>query len=232
MKLSACYIVKNEAANLRRSVASIAGAYDELVVVDTGSTDDTVAMVRQLGACVLQVPWQDDFAAARNAALDAATGDYILFLDADEYVSADTAPQLRVLLARELAQADALLLHMLHIDGAEANVIGDTYVLRAMRHLPRLRYVGRIHEELRDNGAPLQHLAVVPDAQLHRQSRKGGGAYLTRSGRVKRIDRAEGTLTFLDGARSGQTIPLADIVELSGERFSAEQEEMKKEETV
>ena len=166
MKLSACYIVKNEAANLRRSVASIAGAYDELVVVDTGSTDDTVAMVRQLGACVLQVPWQDDFAAARNAALDAATGDYILFLDADEYVSADTAPQLRVLLARELAQADALLLHMLHIDGAEANVIGDTYVLRAMRHLPRLRYVGRIHEELRDNGAPLQHLAVVPDAQL------------------------------------------------------------------
>jgi hypothetical protein len=72
----------------------------------------------------------------------------------------------------------------------------------------------------------------VPDAQLHRQSRKGGGAYLTRSGRVKRIDRAEGTLTFLDGARSGQTIPLADIVELSGERFSAGQEEMKKEETV
>ena len=166
MKITACYIVKNEAANLRRSVASIAGAWDELVVVDTGSTDDTVAMARQLGACVLQVPWQDDFAAARNAALDAATGDYILFLDADEYVSADTAPQLRVLLARELAQADALLLHMLHIDGAEANVIGDTYVLRAMRHLPRLRYVGRIHEELRDNGAPLQHLAVVPDAQL------------------------------------------------------------------
>ncbi len=61
----------------------------------------------------------------------------------------------------------------------------------------------------------------VPDAQLHRQSQKSGGAYLTRSGRVRRVDRAQGTLSFLDGARSGQTIPLADVVALSGERFSA-----------
>ena len=180
MKITACYIVKNEAANLRRSVASIAGAYDELVVVDTGSTDDTVATARQLGARVLQVPWQDDFAAVRNAALDDATGDIILFLDADEYVSAATAPHLRALLERELAGADALLLHMLHIDGEETNILGDTYVLRAMRHVPRLRYVGRIHEELRDGGQDLQRLAVVPDAQL-RLYHTGYGASVNRS---------------------------------------------------
>ena len=97
MKISACYIVKNEAAVLARSIESLQGNVDELLVVDTGSTDDTVALARRYGARVLQYIWQDDFAEARNFAIDQAEGDWIVFPDADEYF-ADVKP-LRPLLA-------------------------------------------------------------------------------------------------------------------------------------
>ena len=101
MKISACYIVKNEAANLPRSLASLGDAWDELVVVDTGSTDETVAIATRAGARVLHYTWQDDFAAARNFALDHATGDWVIFLDADEYFA---RPLVRAELTAWLAQ--------------------------------------------------------------------------------------------------------------------------------
>ena len=84
MKISVCYIVKNEAANLPRSLATVTGFADELIVADTGSEDVSREIAAQAGAKVLDYVWQDDFAAARNFTLDAATGDWIIFLDADE----------------------------------------------------------------------------------------------------------------------------------------------------
>ena len=78
MRISACYIVKNEAARLSRSLASLSGAVDEIVVVDSGSTDDTVRIAEEFGAQVFQSPWRDDFSAARNVSLSKATGDWIL----------------------------------------------------------------------------------------------------------------------------------------------------------
>lgn len=86
MKISACYIVKNEAENLARSIDSLQGVADEIVVADTGSTDNTMEVARQLGAAVYSFPWQEDFAAARNFALSKATGDWLILLDADEYL--------------------------------------------------------------------------------------------------------------------------------------------------
>ena len=75
LRISACYIVKNEAARLSRSLASLTGAVDEIVVVDSGSTDDTVKIAEEYGALVFQFPWCDDFSAARNFSLSKATGD-------------------------------------------------------------------------------------------------------------------------------------------------------------
>ena len=72
MYLTACYITKNESRNLSTSLATVAPIADRIVVVDTGSTDDTVEIARRCGAEVLSFPWQDDFAAARNFALDHA----------------------------------------------------------------------------------------------------------------------------------------------------------------
>jgi len=164
MHITACYITKNEEKCLARSVASIRGAYDDLLVVDTGSTDGTVALAKRLGARVVSFSWRDDFAAARNAAIEAATGDAILFLDADEYVSAATARHMRCVLEEAFAEGvDALLFHRVDIDGDEAKVLGDVYALRAFRRTARLRFAGRIHEELRDDGQDVANLKLVPD---------------------------------------------------------------------
>lgn len=85
--ISLCMIMKNEEALLPRCLDSVRGLVDEIIIVDTGSTDDSVAIARRSGAHVLSDPWQDDFARPRNIGLRAATKDWILILDPDEVVS-------------------------------------------------------------------------------------------------------------------------------------------------
>jgi tetratricopeptide (TPR) repeat protein len=84
--LSATLIVRNEEAFLAGCLASLQGLADEIVVVDTGSVDATRAIARAYDARLYEFPWRDDFAAARNFALDQASGDWILYIDADERV--------------------------------------------------------------------------------------------------------------------------------------------------
>ncbi|MCH8018826.1 glycosyltransferase family 2 protein, partial [candidate division KSB1 bacterium] len=82
--LSLCMIVKNEEEYLQECLESIEDVVDEIIVVDTGSTDRTVEIARQFDAEVHHIPWNDDFAAARNESIKHASGDWILQLDADE----------------------------------------------------------------------------------------------------------------------------------------------------
>ncbi len=84
--ISLCMIVKDAAEDLERCLASVASAVDEIVVIDTGSQDDTIAIARRHGARVAEVAWDDDFAAARNESLGMATGEWILWMDADDYL--------------------------------------------------------------------------------------------------------------------------------------------------
>ena len=79
-------IVRDEQENLPHCLSSVAGLFDEIVVVDTGSTDRTREIALEFGARVFDFVWVDDFAAARNAALARATGDYAFWLDADDVV--------------------------------------------------------------------------------------------------------------------------------------------------
>ena len=81
--VSACMIVKNEADNLDRCLRSLKGAVDDIIVVDTGSTDETVSIAKRHHAQVLTFTWCDDFAAARNESIRHATSDWVLWLDAD-----------------------------------------------------------------------------------------------------------------------------------------------------
>jgi glycosyltransferase involved in cell wall biosynthesis len=89
VSLSAAIVVKDEADRLDACLTSLRGLVDEIVVVDTGSTDGTVAVAEQHGAVVAHEPWQGDFATPRNRGLDLATGDWILYVDADEQVRGD-----------------------------------------------------------------------------------------------------------------------------------------------
>jgi tetratricopeptide (TPR) repeat protein len=92
-RVSLCMIVKDEQAHLARCLAGVKPVVDEIVVVDTGSSDRTVDLARALGAQVLQTGWQQDFARARNLSIEKATGDWILVMDADETLAEiDHAP--------------------------------------------------------------------------------------------------------------------------------------------
>jgi len=97
VRLSVCVITHNEAANIARTLASVKGIADEMIVVDSGSTDDTVALARSCGARVFIEEWKG-FAPQKNSALAKATGDWTLSLDADEEVSPELAASIQALL--------------------------------------------------------------------------------------------------------------------------------------
>lgn len=95
--ISAAIIAKDEAEQLPECLCGLAGWIDEICLVDTGSGDDTLDIARRFGAKTSLFPWNDDFAAARNASLDACTGDWIFVIDADERVDSDDTQAIRAL---------------------------------------------------------------------------------------------------------------------------------------
>lgn len=107
-ELSVVMIVKDEAACLGRCLASVRDIADEIVAGDTGSTDATPAIAAGFGARVIRVPWRDDFAWARNRVLAAASGDWLLHLDADEELDPDAARRIRAVVDADGAGADAI----------------------------------------------------------------------------------------------------------------------------
>ncbi|MCP1305705.1 tetratricopeptide repeat-containing glycosyltransferase family 2 protein [Paenibacillus tyrfis] len=140
-------IVKDEEELLPRSLTSVAGIASEIVVVDTGSTDRSAAIAREFGASVYAHEWEDDFSKARNQALDVASGDWILVLDADE----ELAPECLPLLSESLCRSDAFAyaLHFVNYYGQFTEYLSFTdSCCRLFRNLPDLRYSGKIHEDI------------------------------------------------------------------------------------
>lgn len=97
MTLSVCIITLNEETNIARTLASVREIAGEIIIVDSGSTDSTVALARAAGAKVFVEPWKG-FAEQKNSALAKATGDWILSLDADEEVSTELAASIQALM--------------------------------------------------------------------------------------------------------------------------------------
>lgn len=144
-RLTVCMIVKNEEANLPRALESVKGLADEIVVVDTGSTDGTRAVAESIGASVFEHEWKDDFAEAKNAALDRASGEWIFFLDADEYVSPESGERI---LSAISGDADA---YFVRIESDVKSGAGRTYVnlhQRLFRNNKGIRYEGAVHEQV------------------------------------------------------------------------------------
>jgi tetratricopeptide (TPR) repeat protein len=139
-------IAKNEAATIAWALESAREHVDTMIVLDTGSTDETRAIAAACGAMVQDFAWCDDFAAARNAALDHSEADWNLILDADEWMEGDLA----ALGPDTLAPLPAAPF-LGQVQVASQIVQGDGQSLsRAWitRILPRgVRYEGRIHEQ-------------------------------------------------------------------------------------
>lgn len=101
--ISLCMIVKNEAKNLDACLYSINTLVDQILITDTGSTDNTMEIAAKYKANVSSIPWENDFSAARNHALKEATCDYILILDADETINAADIDKIKDLIAEKEA---------------------------------------------------------------------------------------------------------------------------------
>ena len=156
LPLSVCMIVKDEAQNLPMALASVKDWVQEMVVVDTGSSDGTQAIASGFGARVLEIAWQQDFAQARNVALDAARSEWILCLDADEFLLSGAREVLAAALRRPgLAQTVSIGLFAGVPEVLEGRVQGQCVSqfasLRLFRRDPRIRYRGRVHEDVSES---------------------------------------------------------------------------------
>ena len=155
VKLSQCMIVKNEEHNIRRALSWGKSLMYEQIVVDTGSTDNTVAIAKEMGAKVYEIKWEDDFSKAKNYALDKANGDWIAFLDADEYVPEKELDALKegVLKYEQFNRInpenviDAIRTQIYNLD-ENNQVINRSETIRFFRLDPNIRYSNAIHEVL------------------------------------------------------------------------------------
>jgi glycosyltransferase involved in cell wall biosynthesis len=146
--VSLCMIVRNEEHNLRDCLSPVAGLFDEIVVVDTGSTDGTREIAREFTEHVYDFPWEDDFAAARNEMLHRSSGDWIFWLDADDRVAPEEVEKLRCLLS-ELDYSRSI--HMITTVCRFEHDADGVQLLshaRLFRKSPDLSWKGRVHEQL------------------------------------------------------------------------------------
>ena len=144
--LSLSMIVRDEAERLERCLRSVAGFVDEMVVVDTGSSDGTVAIAEACGAVVHHLPWPGDFAPARNRALGWVRGDWVLVLDADEWL----CPEAREPLQELMADPDALLITLLREErGSRQSPYSS--VSRLFRRHPAIRWSRPYHAMVDDS---------------------------------------------------------------------------------
>lgn len=147
MTLSLCMIVRDEGQMLPRCLASVAPAVDEIVIVDTGSTDATVEIARSFGARVIEHEWTGSFSEARNISFEAATGDWLLYLDADEVLTAEDAPRLRALTGQTWREAFYLVETSYLGELGEGTAMVNN-ALRLFRNRPGYRFRDRLHEQI------------------------------------------------------------------------------------
>ena len=148
--LSLSMIVRNEAERLERCLASVAGFVDEMVLLDTGSSDATAAIAERCGAVVHQMAWPGDFAPARNQALQHVRGDWVLVLDADELLLEQAKEPLRQL----MAEPDVLLINLLRRELGAAQAPYSN-VSRLFRRHSAVHWSGRYHSMVDDSVAAL-----------------------------------------------------------------------------
>jgi len=145
MQLSFCIIVKNEEQNLPRCLASVQDFVDEMIVLDTGSSDRTIEIAQSFGAQIHSFIWCNDFSAARNESQKSAQGDWVLVLDADEVL----VPEMVPILKSAIEQDDYLVFNLVR---QEIGVSQSPYSLisRLFRRHPEIWFTRPYHAMIDD----------------------------------------------------------------------------------
>jgi hypothetical protein len=212
-------IVKNESANLPICLASVAGLVDETIVVDTGSTDRTRETAAEYGARVVDFAWVDSFALARNESLRHATGDWILWLDADDRLDEANHALFQALAAR--LGNDPIAYFMGCRLTWETGMSHTVEHVRLFRNLPSIRWKYRVHEQLmygddwltgsaQRSAVTIQHLGYHDPTMMQTK--------LMRNVRLLELDRGENPddpailfhlgWTYLRLARPAEALPV------------------------
>jgi glycosyltransferase involved in cell wall biosynthesis len=147
-RLSLSMIVKDEEGSLPICLESAGRVVDEIIIVDTGSTDSTKAVANRFGARLIDYKWRDNFSEARNVSLENCSGDWILVLDADEELVTETQERIRGVI--ESSSADGIEM-IIRSEMPESDVVGldEIRLLRLFRNRKEFRYSLPIHEQIR-----------------------------------------------------------------------------------
>jgi glycosyltransferase involved in cell wall biosynthesis len=150
--LSLCMIVKNEERVLRTCLKSVRGIVDEIVIVDTGSSDTTMSIAREFGAKEHNFQWTGDFAEARNHALQYCTGKWILYLDADEYLTDKSRQELRTFISALPEKVGGAICTIIspHRNNDTTSEVHRGGYPRLFRNygFPKIQFRGRVHEQI------------------------------------------------------------------------------------
>jgi tetratricopeptide (TPR) repeat protein len=163
--VSLCMIVRNEESNIAACLESVRDLMDEIVVVDTGSTDATKSIAARLGAKVFDFPWIDSFAAARNESLRHATREWLFWMDADDRLDEENRGKLRALCS-QLPQANvAYVMKCLCLPDMQSGTATVVDHVRLFRNDARIRWKYRVHEQIlmavRESGAEVRWSDVI-----------------------------------------------------------------------
>lgn len=198
-RLALSMIVRNGEQDLAHCLESVRGVVDEIVIADTGSTDSSIAIARQFSARIINIPWTNDFSAARNAALDAVHAEWVLVLDADEQLDEQAKAQIAGAI-RSTAPAGYSVTIRNYVHSLTERSWGESAIandgrlpraahfagyvehenVRLFRNRPEIRFVGRVHEtvgtRIREIGGKLEganflihHFGFVAPAELKRE---------------------------------------------------------------
>ncbi|TWT43066.1 SPBc2 prophage-derived glycosyltransferase SunS [Thalassoglobus neptunius] len=184
VQLSACLIVRNNESTIHPCLESLVRWVDEIVVVDTGSTDATPEICRAYGARVYHWPWRDDFAAARNESLKYAFGEWIFWMDSDDTLPWECGEELRRLVDGEHRENVLGYIMQVHCPGSEPTDVTIVDHVKLIRNRPDLNFEFRIHEQIlpaiRRAGGEVEWTDIYV---VH------SGATKDPSGRAKKLDR-------------------------------------------
>jgi hypothetical protein len=198
-RISLALIARNEERSIQQALLSARPFVQEIIVVDTGSSDRTIELAKRSGAAVSSIQWSDDFAAARNAALEACTGDWVLSMDADEVLTASSGR----LLADMISRGPAAYVPLIDWKGR-----GLSFGYARLFPREGAHWKFRIYEEV-EHDPPIERIPAPDFRILHNpQNQEGSRADLKREqyGRMARLLAAEHPGDPYATFRAAQTI--------------------------
>lgn len=181
--LSLCMIVKNEEENLERCLSSVFEIFDEIIIVDTGSTDNTKAIAKKFTNKVYDFIWVDDFSLARNFGIKKATCDYFMWLDADDIITKDNLEKLKKLKSEIIDEDVFMLKYAINFD-ENNNPTFEYYRERICKNNGNFLFHDFVHEAITPSGK-VKYLDIVVEHRKTKENKKGRNLILYEKNKNK-----------------------------------------------